>query len=183
MRPSAHPQLRNLFSIRSPMHIRPATRFTRGFSLVELVTVIILLGILAAFALPRLLDLRTSARTAVVTNFAGSLRAGVMMVHGACVATPGCISSIAEDKTVVIDGKTFALWANYPNGGVPLGVASADTIVDASGFQVTATGTSGFINTVFQLSTAPDPATCSVTYTEASSLTVPPVIQTTTTGC
>ena len=164
----------------------PSIRFregARGFTVVELVVVIILLAILAAFAIPRLLNLGTSARTAVVSNFAGSLQAAVALVHGACVATSGCISSIPEDKTVVIDGKSFALWANYPNGGVPLGVGSADMIVDSSGFQVSAGGSSGFINTIFQLPSAPDPTHCSVIYTEASSLTVPPTIQTVTSGC
>ena len=151
--------------------------------MVELVVVIILLAILAAFLVPRLLNLGTSARVATVQNFAGSLQAAVTLVHGACVATPGCISSIPEDKTVVIDGKSFALWANYPNGGIPLGVGSADMIVDSSGFQVSSGGTSGFINTIFRLPSAPDPANCAVIYTEASSLTVPPTVQSLTSGC
>jgi MSHA pilin protein MshA len=163
--------------------LAPRPRAAGGFSLVELVVVIVILGVLAAFVVPRFLNLGASARIAAVNGLAGSLKSAVALVHGACVATPDCLSTVPEDKTVVLDGKTVALWSNYPNGGVPLGVASADTIVDASGFQVTSGGPSGFIYTIFTLPTAPDPTQCGVTYTEAANLTTPPVVTTLTGGC
>ena len=57
-----------------------------GFTLIELVVVIIVLGVLAAFAVPRFMGIDTQARIASVNSLAGTLRSTATMAHSVYLA-------------------------------------------------------------------------------------------------
>ena len=54
---------------------------SRGFSLIELTIVIVVLGILAVTALPRFLDVTEEAQNASVQGMSGGFASGVMMAQ------------------------------------------------------------------------------------------------------
>ena len=135
----------------------------QGFTLIELVVVIALLGILAAFAIPRFASLEREARSAVTQGLSGSVRSAAAMAHGLNLAT-GLIAVDMEGNTIdIVNGYPDAETINL-------------TLADVTGFTVTDTGT---VATFVKTGTT---AACTVTYTEATA-TSPPAIVTTTTGC
>ncbi len=56
-------------------------RNNKGFTLIEIVMVIIILGILAAVAIPRFIDLSTEARVSTAKGVAGALMGTATMLH------------------------------------------------------------------------------------------------------
>jgi len=125
----------------------------RGFTMIELVVVIVILGILAAFALPRYMGLENQARVAALNGMEGSIRSAANMAHGVWLAN-GNVSPIT------VDGKTVTIVSGYPD------VASIQNLIqDTAGFTVTPNGTT---NVAFYPTGARTNANCRVTYTPAS---------------
>jgi MSHA pilin protein MshA len=141
-----------------------------GFTLIELVVVITILGILAAFAVPRFASLEGQARLAATQALAGSIRSGAALAHALWLAQ-GDPASVS----VIMEGVNVAMVNGYPTvAGID------DTLVEYTGFALTTpSGTARF--TKATTSGAPID-NCFVAYTPAPANGAP-AVTTTTAGC
>jgi prepilin-type N-terminal cleavage/methylation domain-containing protein len=82
------------------------TRSHKGFTIIELVVVIAILGILVAVGMPKFASLESEARAAALEGVRGSFTAAVQIVHSKWLAngTGGAVTNLAlEGDTVAVN--------------------------------------------------------------------------------
>ncbi len=142
-----------------------------GFTLIELVLVIVILGILAAFAIPRFIDIAGDARASTVKSMAGSLRSAAAMAKSMALA-----QGLLPDQPIRVDNANVDMIHHYPQG-VDTGIRRM--IADLTGFKELYEGQSA----TFIAENARYDAECQVTYTTATSADAPPAITINTNDC
>ena len=165
----------------------PGAARQAGFTLVELVTVILILGVLAAVALPRYADLQGQAREAKTKGVLGSVRAASATVKAAAM-TQGRSCGEASGQAVTLDGATVALNYCYAQalGTLDTGILAAANILASDGWVIDSTQAGGDTPgsaVQVNLSNATAPSNCMVRYTSPANASSPPTVESVTTGC
>jgi len=144
-----------------------AVKQSQGFTLIELVVVIVILGILAATAAPKFIDLTGDAKASVMEAVEGSINSAVDLAHAKALVD----AQTASTGSITVAGSTISLAYGYPaTDAIATLLELDDDITESS-------------DGVFQHVNATTPASCQVQYVQASQANVRPSPVGTYTDC
>jgi MSHA pilin protein MshA len=130
----------------------------QGFTIIELIVVIVVLGILAATAIPRFANIGTEARIASMQGVAGSMNSAKEVIRAKWYAQ----GSTSLTTVTTVDGTSVAVTSGTgANAGFPTAAGMVNALSVTGNISCTAAGT---VTTC----TATGFASCTVTYTDTT---------------